>query len=191
MESSQLRYFATHVFLRIPWDPSWGQIWWTLGLWWIGMTAAPCSSPEHRHMALPSESEGKALSHQHHFLCVLGFSLQVIYSRLGWVLTSLGMWDLNLVWLQIPLNRVWFESCQCRDECYRKNKKLFKALFVCFLKSWLLPNVKKVRAWWAVASFPSGPDVLMELRILSAWFLHVWYLQRRVCISVEVCDGFW
>lgn len=81
------------------------------------------------------------------------------------------MQDLNLVWPQTSLDRVWFESCQCPDECYRKNKNLFKELFVCLFKRWLLPNVKKVGALWAVISFPSNPDVLLELRILSTWFL--------------------
>lgn len=123
------------------------------------MTASSRSSPEHHHVASPGESEGKAFSHQHHFLRVLGFALQVIYSRLGWVLTSLGMWELNLVWLQISHNRVWFESCQGRDECYRKNKKSSDScLFVCLRDSFCqMRGGWEVKALGAVASFPSGP----------------------------------
>lgn len=123
------------------------------------MTASSRSSPEHHHVASPGESEGKAFSHQHHFLRVLGFALQVIYSRLGWVLTSLDMWELNLVWLQISHNRVWFESCQCRDECYRKNKKSSDScLFVCLRDSFCqMRGGWEVKALGAVASFPSGP----------------------------------
>lgn len=123
------------------------------------VTAASCSSPEHHHVALPGESEGKARSHQHHFLHVLGFSLQIVYSRLGWVLTSLGIWELNLVWLQISHSRVWFESCQCRDECYRKNKKSsHSCLFVCLRDSVCQMRGRwEVRALGAVTSFPSGP----------------------------------
>lgn len=105
------------------------------------------------------------------------------------------MWDLNLVWLQTSLNHVWFESCQCLDECYHKNKNLFKELFVCLFKRLLLPNVKKVGALWAVTSFPSSPDVLLELRILSTWFLpcfipaeqglHFWWIMWQFLIRMD------
>lgn len=69
-----------------------------------------------------------------------------------------------------------------------------RCLFVCLFKRGLLPNVKKVGALWAVTFLPSSPDVAS-----SCWssgfcqpgFFLAWSLQSRVCISGELCDGFW
>lgn len=68
-------------------------------------------------------------------------------------------------------------------------------LFVCLFKRGLLPNGKKVGALWAVTSFPSSPDVLPELRILSTWFLpclisteqglHFWWIMWQFLIRMD------